>query len=158
MIEVAVSATMLVEARDKAAEMGSLYNSITRGQGNLAGFLGEAIAQQVLGGTLSNTYEYDLVLPSGETVDVKTKLTSVKPLESYMCSVAKLNTKQQCDYYAFVRVKNDYSIGWFLGLCSKQRYFDEAIFMAKGTVDPDNKYVVRSDCYNLAIHKLQSVI
>lgn len=158
MIEIAVSAAMLVEARDKSVEMGSLYNSITRGQGNLAGFLGEAIAQQVLGGTLANTYDYDLVLGEGTKVDIKTKLTSVKPLASYMCSVAKLNTKQQCDYYAFVRVKNDYSVGWFLGVCSKQRYFDEAIFMAKGTVDPDNKYVVRSDCYNLAIHKLQSVI
>ena len=158
MIEIAVSAAMLVEARDKAVEMGSLYNSITRGQGNLAGFLGEAIAHQVLGGERINTYEYDLIMENGTTVDVKTKLTSVKPLESYMCSVAKLNTKQQCDYYAFVRVKNDYSVGWFLGLCSKQRYFDEAIFMAKGTVDLDNKYVVRSDCYNLAIHKLQSVI
>ena len=158
MIEVAISADMLVEARDKAVEMGKLYNSITRGQGNLVGFLGEAVAHQVLGGTLSNTYDYDLILENGTTVDVKTKATSVKPLESYMCSVAKLNTKQQCDYYAFVRVKNDYSVGWYLGVLAKQRYYEEAIFMAKGTVDQDNKYVVRSDCYNLPIHKLQSVI
>jgi hypothetical protein len=158
MIEVAISADMLVEARDKAAEMGRLHNSITRGQGNLAGFLGEAIAQHVLGGTLANTYEYDLIMGDGATVDVKTKLTSVKPLDTYSCSVAKLNTKQECDYYAFTRIKNDYSVGWFLGVCSKKRYYEEAIFMAKGTVDQDNKYVVRSDCYNLAIYMLDSVI
>ena len=158
MIEVAISPAMLIEARDKAVEMGQLRNSITRGQGNLAGFIGEAIAQQVLGGTLANTYEYDLVLPSGKTVDVKTKLTSVKPLASYMCSVAALNTKQDCDYYAFVRVKNDFSVGWYLGVYNKDQYMKDAVFMQKGTVDPSNGYTVKSDCYNLAIHKLQSVI
>ena len=158
MIEVVVTPKMLVEARDKAAEMGRLNNSITRGQGNLTGFLGEAVAQHVLGGELANTYDYDLMLKDGTTIDVKTKLTSVKPLDSYMCSVAKLNTTQECDYYAFTRIKNDYSVGWFLGICSKERYYKEAIFMEKGTVDPDNGYVVRSSCYNLPIHKLQAVI
>jgi hypothetical protein len=154
MKEVVISPAMLVEARDKAAEMGQLRNSIIRGAGNIAGFIGEAIAQQVLGGELTNTYDYDLVLLSGKTVDVKTKQTSVKPLDSYMCSVAAFNTTQECDYYCFVRVKNDFTIGWYLGLCSKEWFYKEATFMAKGTVDPDNKYVVRSDCYNLAIHKL----
>lgn len=158
MIEVVVTGDMLVEARDKAAEMGRLNNSITRGQGNLTGFLGEAVAQHVLGGELANTYEYDLVLKDGTTIDVKTKLTSVKPLDSYMCSVAKLNTTQKCDYYAFTRIKNDYSVGWFLGVCSKERYYRKAIFMEKGTVDPDNGYVVRSSCYNLPIHMLQAMI
>ena len=158
MIEIIITPTMLIEARDKGAEMGRLRNSITKGQGNMTGYLGEAIAQVVLGGSLTNTYDYDLVLDDGTTIDVKTKLTSVKPLETYSCSVAKLNTTQKCDYYAFTRIKNDFSVGWFLGICSKERYYDEAVFMQKGTVDPSNGYVVRSDCYNLPIHKLQAVI
>lgn len=158
MIEVVITGDMLISARDKAAEMGRLRNSITRGQGNIAGFLGEAVAQQVMGGVITNTYDYDLVLDDGMTIDVKTKLTSVKPLETYACSVAKLNTTQKCDYYAFTRIKNDFSVGWYLGICSKERYYNEAIFMEKGTVDPDNGYVVRSSCYNLPIHKLQAVI
>ena len=158
MIELPISADMLIEARDKAVAMGRLRNSITRGQGNLAGFLGEDIAQQVIGGTLANTYEYDLIMEDGITVDVKTKLTSVTPIETYTCSVAKLNVTQKCHYYAFTRIKNDYSVGWFLGLCSKERYYKEAIFMEKGTVDPDNGYVVRSSCYNLPIHSLQAMI
>lgn len=61
MIEVVITPTMLVEARDKAAEMGQLYNSIIRGAGNMAGFIGEAIAQQVLGGKLDNTYDLSLI-------------------------------------------------------------------------------------------------
>lgn len=155
MIEIAVTPAMLVEARDKAVEMGRLHNSIMNGAGNIAGFIGEAIAQQVLSGKLNNTYEYDLVLDNGKTVDVKTKQTSVKPLETYDCSIAALNTKQKCDYYCFVRVKNDFSIGWYLGVYDKQQYMEDAVFMKKGDVDSSNGYVVRSDCYNLKIAVLK---
>jgi hypothetical protein len=158
MIEVAVSAAMLVEARDKAAEMGRLYNSIIRGAGNIAGFIGEAIAQQVLGGKLSNTYDYDLVLPDGKTIDVKTKQTSVKPLVTYECSIAALNTTQECDYYAFVRVKNDFTVGWYLGVYDKKQYMEDAVFMKKGTVDSSNGYTVKSDCYNLKISELKELV
>lgn len=146
---------MLVEARDKAAEMGKLRNSITSGAGNIAGFIGEAIAQQVMGGVLANTYDYDLILCNGKTVDVKTKLTSVKPLETYECSIAGLNTTQECDYYAFVRVKNDFTVGWYLGVYEKQQYMLDAVFMERGTIDPSNGYVVKSDCYNLKINQLK---
>lgn len=155
MIEVVVTGTMLVTARDKAAEMGRLRNSIINGAGNIAGFIGEAIAHQVMGGVLTNTYDYDLILCNGKTVDVKTKQTSVKPLLTYECSIAGLNTTQECDYYAFVRVKNDFSVGWFLGVYEKQQYILDSVFMKKGTIDPDNGYVVKSDCYNLPINKLK---
>lgn len=158
MIELPISADMLIEARDKAAAMGKLYNSITSGAGNIAGFIGEEIARQVLGGKLDNTYDYDLILDSGVTIDVKTKQTSVKPLETYECSIAKLNTTQRCDYYCFVRVKNDFTVGWYLGVYDKQAYLADAVFMAKGTVDPSNKYTVKSDCYNLKISQLKDRI
>lgn len=155
MIEVIVTGDMLVEARDKAAEMGRLCNSIINGAGNIAGFIGEAIAQKVMGGVLANTYDYDLVLCNGKTVDVKTKQTSVKPLETYECSIAKLNTTQECDFYAFVRVKNDFSVGWLLGVYEKQQYMLDSVFMKKGTIDPSNGYTVKSDCYNLKINQLK---
>lgn len=155
MVEIVISPTMLVEARDKAADMGKLRNSITSGAGNIAGFIGEAIAQQVLGGALTNTYDYDLVLDDGLKLDVKTKQTSVKPLETYECSIANLNTTQKCDFYAFVRVKNDFSVGWYLGVYPKEQYMKDAVFMKKGTIDPSNGYVVKSDCYNLKINQLK---
>lgn len=156
MIEVVVTDEMLLEARAKASEMGKLRNSITSGAGNIAGFIGEAIAQKVLGGELKNTYDYDLVLPDGKTVDVKTKQTSVKPLESYDCSIAALNTQQDCDYYCFVRVKNDLTVGWYLGVYCKLLYMKESVFMKKGMIDPSNGYVVKSDCYNMKINQLRS--
>ena len=50
MKEVEVTENMLIKARDKAVEMGKLYNSILRGGGNIAGFIGEQIALNVIGG------------------------------------------------------------------------------------------------------------
>lgn len=155
MIEVGITAKMLVDARDKAAEMGKLRNSILNGAGNIAGFIGEAIANQVLGGEILNTYDYDLVLSNGTTLDVKTKQTSVKPLDTYDCSIANLNTKQKCDYYCFVRVKNDFTVGWYLGVYPKEQYMLDSVFMKRGTIDPSNGYTVKSDCYNLKINQLK---
>ena len=154
MKEIKVSLDMIENARIKSTEMGKLHNSILKGGGNLAGFIGEQIALECLGGEWHNTYSYDIILPDGKKVDVKTKQTSVKPLPEYDCSIAKFNTKQECDMYAFVRVKNDLTIGWYLGSMDKKEYFKKAIFMKKGYVDPSNNFTVRADCYNMKIEDL----
>jgi len=153
MIKVIVTDEMLLKAREKASEMGQLHNSILRGQGNMSGFIGEQVALSVLGGSWVNTYDYDITV--GEyRVDVKTKQTTVEPRPFYECSVADFNTKQNCDAYAFVRVLKDYSVAWFLGVLTKQEYFDKAVFLKKGQVDPSNNFTVRADCYNVRIDQL----
>lgn len=155
MIEVQVTDKMLMNARDKATAMGHLHNSIMSGAGNLTGFVGEEVVRAVLGGVEENTYEYDIVLEDGTRVEVKSKLTSVEPKPHYECSISKFNTKQDCDYYAFVRVHNSYSKAWFLGVYKKDEYMRDAVFMKKGDVDPSNNFKVRADCYNLPISRLQ---
>ena len=155
MQEVEITLDMIDKARSKSTEMGVLKNSIIRGSGNIAGFVGEQIALQCLGGEWQNTYEYDILMPDGKRIDVKTKQTSVAPLPDYDCSIAKYNTKQKCDSYAFVRVKKDLTVGWYLGTINKDSFFDKARFMKKGTVDPSNNYKVQADCYNLKIKDLE---
>jgi len=157
-IRVDVTADILSRATKKAEEMGKLNNSITSGQGNIAGFVGEEIARQILGGTERNTYDYDLVTANGLTVDVKTKRTTVAPKDYYECSVAAFNTKQKCDYYAFVRVHNDLKSAWFLGIYPKAKYFEDAAFLRKGDVDPSNNFTVKADCYNLPINRLMESV
>ena len=154
MIEINITDDMLIKARAKSVEMGKIHNSILRGRGNMSGFLGEQIALNVLGGRWENTFDYDLVVDNLK-VDVKTKQTSVMPLPHYECSIAKLNTKQKCDAYAFVRILNDFSKGWFLGVLTKTEYYDKATFLTKGDVDPSNNYTVKADCYNVRIDELQ---
>lgn len=155
-VEVKITDEMTVAAATKAAEMGRLNNSIMKGEGNIAGFLGEEIARVILGGRTSNTYDYDLVLDDGLTIDVKTKQTTVTPKDNYECSVAEFNTRQKCDYYCFVRVRDDFNVGWYLGVYPKNKYYKDATYLKKGTLDPSNNYVVRASCYNMRISDLYS--
>jgi hypothetical protein len=137
--------------------MGKLKNSITDGDGNVAAFIGEQIAQKVIGGSIANTRDYDIVLEDGRTVDVKTKRTTVEPLPHYECSVAAFNTVQKCELYAFVRVEcidNKYTRGWFLGYMPKEEYFQKSNRLYKGQKDGTNWFTVKADCYNLKIESL----
>jgi hypothetical protein len=148
---------MMRKAKIKADEMGTLNNSIMDGHRNVVGFLGEEVALDVLGGTASNTFNYDIIDAKLRTVDVKTKLTTVPPLENYDCSVAAYNTTQECDCYAFVRILKTKPVAWFLGYIKKEDYYNKATFMKKGEVDPSNNFTVRADCYNLKISELDSI-
>ena len=95
-----------------------------------------------------------MIDPKGRKIDVKTKQTSVTPLPEYDCSIAKYNTTQNCDAYAFVRVKNNLTVGWYLGMLGKEEYFKKAIALKKGEIDPSNNYKVRADCFNVKIKEL----
>lgn len=161
MKQVKITDEDLITARKMATDMGVLNESITRGAGSVAGFLGEIVTLKVLDelgveATQDNTYNYDIVTKDGLKIDVKTKRTSVKPKPHYGCSVTKATmNRQKCDVYAFVRVKNDYSVAWFLGFMSKKDYLDKSKLLKKGTLDPDNNYVVKADCYNISIDQLE---
>ena len=157
MIEVSITEGMLLEAHRMSKEMGRLNNSITKGQGNLCGFLGEIIYNHVVKGDHSNTYDYDLVLDDGTTVDVKTKRTTVTPRPHYMCSVAKQNTRQKCDVYGFARVHTDLSKGWVLGFMPKAEYFEKATEFKKGEVDKSNGFRIKANCFDLLVNELYPV-
>ena len=54
--EIKITDKMLLSARKKAKELGRLHNSISKGKGNLCGFLGEEVAMKVLrNGEINNT-------------------------------------------------------------------------------------------------------
>lgn len=142
---------------DKAStlskELGALKHSITDGDGNMAGFLGEVIVAEFLDAQHHNTYDYDLIWGEAR-IDVKTKRTGVPPKDYYECSVAAYNTTQLCDMYAFCRISNDMRTLWFLGLIPKYTYFENARFLKKGQKDGDNNFTVKADCYNMSIRDI----
>lgn len=154
MIEKKITNNVFLEARKKAVSLGKLRNSISNGGGNLAGFIGEFLVHQAIGGDYSSTYDYDILL-GDKKIDVKTKLTSVEPRLDYSCSVSAYR-KQNCDIYFFVRVKNDYSVAWLLGWIEAEEYFNKSVLLKKGYVDPTNKFKVKSDTYNLPISTLNT--
>ena len=152
--EIQITEEMRQKADHKAFMLGELNNSILRGNGSHSGYLGEMIVVGVLGGKLANTFDYDIVLDDGTRVDVKTKRTSSPPLPYYSCSVAKFNTRQDCDAYAFVRVKYDLSVGWYLGYINKNDFYLKATEHKRGEHDPSNGFIFHADCYNLSIGEL----
>lgn len=157
MIEVQITPEMLQDAKQKAKELGVLRNSITSGEGNVAGMLGELVVAKATGATLSNTRDYDVVRSDGLTADVKTKRCSGKPESHFECSIADFNTRQKCDYYIFVRVQKDFTKAWIVGELPKKEYFEKAIFIQQGQFDPANNWRCKADCYNVPISKLNEV-
>jgi len=155
MIELEIPSKVINKARKLSDELGVLNNSITKGQGSLAGFVGELMFNSVVEGKLVHTYDYDIVLKDKSKVDVKTKRTTVKPLPHYNCTVASSNIKQACDYYGFVRVMDNFSKVWILGMMKKEKFFEEATFMKRG--ERDEGYVCRADCYNIKIENLDDL-
>lgn len=157
MIEFEITPEMYREAWAKSRDMGKLKKSITNGDGNIAGFLGEIIARKFWDAKVDNTLDHDIILPNGLTVDIKTKRTKVAPLPEYECSVAAQNTIQKCDIYAFVRVEqinNEYTRGWYLGHMLKADYLKYARYLKKGQRDGDNWFTVKANCYNMKINEL----
>ena len=162
MIEVEITEGILEQAKRKACAMGKIKNSITHGQGNIAGFIGEEIVNAFIGGKINNTYDYDIVKDEVK-IDVKTKRCTSRPKEYYECSIAKLSTHQKCDRYIFVRVlwnksrPNEWKKAWILGQMDKKEYLKNARFLKKGEVDKSNNFTVKADCYNLKISDLHPV-
>ena len=146
----------ITEAKKLSGEMGKLNNSITKGEGNIHGFLGEIITANLLSVSTFNTYDYDIVF-NNIKIDVKTKKVNTPPRNYYECSIANLNTKQKCDVYVFTRILNDMTKGWLLGYINKKDYFEKATFLRKGSIDPSNNWKVLTDCYNLPINKLKDI-
>ena len=158
MIEIKITEDRKKQAWAKSREMGVIRNSIMKGDGNIAGFLGEEVANVVIDGTISNTYDYDVVSKSGIKYDVKTKRCTSPPKPYYDCSVANFNTEQKCDRYVFVRIENKnkrWGKAWVLGWLEHDEYFKKARKLTKGQVDPSNGFVVRADCHNVAISELK---
>jgi hypothetical protein len=157
MIEVKITEQMKKRAWNKARKMGKLYNSITKGKGNIAGFLGEEVANTIINGTIDNTYDYDIIKDDIK-YDVKTKRCTGEPKDYYECSVAAYNVKQKCDSYIFVRIENingKWGRAWILGYYPKDEYFKDAKFLQRGQRDGDNGFLVKADCYNIAIKDLK---
>jgi hypothetical protein len=140
-------------------DFGALKDSITKGKSNIYGALGEVIVHDHLESTgrkvkFANTADYDLIV-NGRKVDVKSKRTTVPPLQSFNCSISAHNTTQKCDFYVFARVNENKKEAWICGWIPKDEFFKTAKFYRKGQADPKfPSWKFAASCYNLEISKL----
>jgi len=162
MVEIPITNSILYYSLLKAKSLGTLNNSILKGEGNLTGFVGEEAFKVFLNNKDSNnTYNYDII-HNGIRFEVKSKRTSVIPKDYYECSVADYNTKQNCDYYVFTRVlwhKGERlpSKVYLMGCYSKEEYYKNSRKLLKGSKDGDNGFIVHADCWNMKYSDLNRI-
>ena len=173
--------TMVTRAQNKAKKLGRINNSILKGGGNAAGYLGEEAVASYIGAKITSCdkgtdkYDYDIIAKDGRRVEVKTKRRTVSctdrngnDLGHYEVSVAKTSAHQTPDLYIFVSIhfedvrkvngkKLYYGIKniEILGQAEPEDYFAKAKLMRKDDVDQSNGFVTLVDMYNLPISELE---
>ena len=159
MVCLVVTKEQLQRAKERF-DFKELNGSITKGEGNLAGAIGEVIAIDYLeprGGFIKDesTYDYDFKA-NGFKIDVKTKRQNYPPKGDYRVAVSAWNTKQKCDYYIFCTTLYDYSKVYINGYFPKKDFFLESTLLRKGDNDI-NGFVARYDCHIMENNKLKKI-
>tara|TARA_B110001454_G_scaffold178774_1_gene171716 strand:+ start:1088 stop:1651 length:564 start_codon:yes stop_codon:yes gene_type:complete len=176
MIEIPFNSDDIRAALNMGKELGQLKDSITKGKGNAAGYLGEiSIANHIKANIVScevgrAKYDRDLIKYKGESecsFEVKTKRRSVKPKLNYDASVAKTSKHQNPDYYLFLSIYFKWFKGappnrtyfrplsvWFCGFMERDEYFKKATLWKRGDVDKSNDFTTKVDMYNLPYSEL----
>jgi hypothetical protein len=157
MLCVDITSNMIVEAESMSKKLGVLNNSIRKGEGNLAGFLGELSFLKAFPKTQKiDSYNFDIKV-GNYSVEIKTKDRTVPPQLYYEASIANYNTRQKADYYVFIsllREGKSYKKAFIMGFIEPNEYMGKSIFLKKGQVDPSNNWTVNADCWNLPYSKL----
>lgn len=154
---------MKSSAKSKSNRHGNIRNSITEGEGNFAGYLGEEmVLADIEGCTEHNTFKHDILMDRGDKlvrVEVKTKRRTVSPRSYYTCHVAAASKHQDPDIYVFCSVKiakNQPLEGWILGWLEREKFYEIARFVEKDQKDEDG-FVQRADAYVLRIDELNPI-
>jgi hypothetical protein len=172
MIKIETTQKMMDSSQLKAKSLGPINNSILKGGGNLAGYLGEeALASHLSAEIVSNNrgrekYNYDLVLPDGRRMEVKTKRRTVSPRPHYDVSVARTSKHQRPDLYGFISLEFERATGkhpkkyyglknmWLCGYMPAEEYWERATLWKSGQIDPTNAFKTHVDMYNMTISAL----
>jgi hypothetical protein len=155
---------MIDQASQWANDLGGIKNSITRGDGNYAGRLGELALAKHLGVEVEDSKDYDII-HDGKKIEVKTKRRAVKPQPYYTVNIAATSLHQKPDIYAFLSMEyldrdsgghySDLLNIWLCGYKNAEQFFEEASFWPKGTPDPP-AFKTHRDMYVMKIKDLDN--
>jgi len=156
MIEVYLTKEMVEYATEKANKLGHLPGSITKGKGNIIGFLGKIAVCDYYGFDFIEAHGLDILF-RGISISVKSKARENKPLPYYACSVAVTSIPSDSDMYVFTCVNYAYTKAWILGCYPKSDYLKDAKLMVVGEIEGDNAHEKSGDCYNMPISQLKKM-
>jgi hypothetical protein len=148
---VLITPAQVTEARDEAQELGVLNGSISHGEGNFKGKLGEIIVRDLLNATRTDDeHNYDLLSSTGLRLEVKTSGTTKNYLDSgYWNRVNCANLRQKCHAYVFCAVNEDTMRAWICGWAWKDEFLSSSTLFKAGYRVPNTGNVMRADSMNI---------
>jgi hypothetical protein len=155
-IEMKVQSSQLMRA-EKLYDFSSLRNSITKGDSQMYGAIGEIVLlDHLVSSGVPTEYvgcrDYDL--KSGDvTIDVKTIRVNKPPRKEHNANISAHNTKQATFMYFWVYVLEDMSTAWLVGWLDKETFFEEAKLNKIGDSDGGG-WVFKSDTYSIKLAHL----
>ena len=162
MLQLPFDNKMIREATNWAENLGGIYNSITKGDGNYAGRLGELALTKHLSVEVEDHKDYDIIY-EGKKIEVKTKRRAVEPKPDYTVNIAATSLHQKPDIYAFLSMEyldrdsggnyTDLLHIWLCGYKNSEQFFEEASFWPKGHPDPP-AFKTHRDMYVMKIKYL----
>jgi len=148
----------------------NLLNSKTKSnkkESRMAGIVGELAFEKLYG--KNSTYvgdgnvPYDFIINNNGkaiTIDVKCKMRSVPPRKHFDASIYPYQQNgrffENTDYYAFLSTIQDYSLVWFCGIISKERWKkskDKKLWNV-GDVDETNGKIFTDATWSMPYGKL----
>jgi len=157
MKKIYITPDQIEEAKD-LYNFKCLKNSITNGESQVHGALGELIAMQVLDLRDNDVeyvghYDFDLIC-NGKKIDVKTIKSNHEPKDEYNANISAFNHTQQTDYYLWCYVSLDMTYGYVIGYLDKDEFYRIAELKKKGDIDW-GKWTFKSDTYTTKIKNLK---
>lgn len=151
-----ITPELLAEATD-LYNFKCLKNSITNGESQIYGALGEVIAMFYLRSKgksvkYQGDYNYDII-SNGVKIDVKTIRTDKEPTDDFNANISAFNSTQQTDFYLWCAVSVDMSYGYLIGYLEKDEFYKIAELKKKGEIDW-GKWTFKSDTYTTKVKNL----
>lgn len=148
----------LVEQAKRIYNFKALKNSITNGESQLHGAVGELLAMQFLELRENDVeyigcYDYDIIC-NGKKIDVKTIKTDKEPNDNFNANISAFNHTQQTEYYLWCSVSLDLSFGYIIGIINKDEFYKIAELKKKGEIDW-GKWTFKSDTYTTKVKNLK---
>jgi hypothetical protein len=157
MKKIYITLKQIAEA-EKLYNFKALNNSITNGESQMQGALGEVIAIEFLRSLGKDVkyvgcYDYDLEI-NEKKIDVKTIRTDKEPTDDFNANISAFNTRQKTDFYLWCSVSVDMTYGYVIGYLEKDEFYKIAELKRKGEIDW-GKWTFKSDTYTTKIKNLK---
>lgn len=149
----------IIEAK-RLYDFKKLRNSITEGQSQIYGALGEVMVMNFFKLYYENveyvgSYDFDIKI-NGKKIDVKTIKTDKEPTKDFNANISAYNITQKTDFYLWCSVAENMKYGYIIGYLEKDEFYKIAQLKKKGEIDWGN-WVFKSDTYTTQIKNIKTL-